>query len=231
MDEAARRAAYGLRKAIDSLRRVAVHRHRRRPTRSGRTHRRSPAQRRWHEGVRPLVDLGRHARQHRHPEDGRFCVVPPWFEGYLLKDDRAISFGTQGNRRPAAERLAGRRQRPHRPRRRLRRLPLQPGPEHRRREVEGHRRAPLGLVAGAAAARDRGVPPRAPVRRRAEGPARLRRQGHPSLQPRTRRASSSVSPRRAARPSSPRSRRASTRPPSGRASGTSRSPSPPPPAT
>lgn len=32
------------------------------------------------------------------PEDGRFVVVPPWYEGYLQMDDRAISYGTQANR-------------------------------------------------------------------------------------------------------------------------------------
>lgn len=32
------------------------------------------------------------------PEDGRFVVVPPWYEGYLQLDDRAISFGTAANR-------------------------------------------------------------------------------------------------------------------------------------
>jgi hypothetical protein len=32
------------------------------------------------------------------PEDGRFVVVPPWFEGYLQTDDRAISYGTAANR-------------------------------------------------------------------------------------------------------------------------------------
>lgn len=32
------------------------------------------------------------------PEDGRWVVVPPWFEGYLLQDDRFVSYGTGPNR-------------------------------------------------------------------------------------------------------------------------------------
>ncbi len=31
------------------------------------------------------------------PEDGRFVVVPPWFEEYLINDDRFVSFGTGDN--------------------------------------------------------------------------------------------------------------------------------------
>lgn len=31
------------------------------------------------------------------PEDERWVVVPPWFEAYLFIDDRAISFGTPAN--------------------------------------------------------------------------------------------------------------------------------------
>lgn len=34
------------------------------------------------------------------PEDGRWVVVPPWYEGYLLQDDRFVSFGTSANREP-----------------------------------------------------------------------------------------------------------------------------------
>lgn len=32
------------------------------------------------------------------PEEGRWVVVPTWFEGYLLNDDRVISYGTPENR-------------------------------------------------------------------------------------------------------------------------------------
>ncbi len=32
------------------------------------------------------------------PEDGRFAVIPPWYEGYIQKDPRFTSYGTPGNR-------------------------------------------------------------------------------------------------------------------------------------
>jgi len=32
------------------------------------------------------------------PEDGRWAVVPPWFEGMLLKDSRFVAYGTPQNR-------------------------------------------------------------------------------------------------------------------------------------
>jgi hypothetical protein len=44
-----------------------------------------------------LVDLGVLLSTANVPQDGRFCVVPPWFEGYLLKDQRFVSFGTAVN--------------------------------------------------------------------------------------------------------------------------------------
>lgn len=44
-----------------------------------------------------LVDLGVLLDESDVPSDGRFIVVPPWFEGRMLKDDRFVSFGTSGN--------------------------------------------------------------------------------------------------------------------------------------
>lgn len=44
-----------------------------------------------------LVDLGVLLDESDVPSDGRFVVVPPWFEGRMLKDDRFVSFGTAGN--------------------------------------------------------------------------------------------------------------------------------------
>lgn len=32
------------------------------------------------------------------PKVGRFVIIPPWFEAYLLQDARFVSFGTQQNR-------------------------------------------------------------------------------------------------------------------------------------
>lgn len=44
-----------------------------------------------------LVDLGVLLDNANVPSDGRFAVVPPWFEGYLLKDARFVGNGTQAN--------------------------------------------------------------------------------------------------------------------------------------
>lgn len=45
-----------------------------------------------------LVDLKTKLDGTDTPDGDRFVVVPPWYEGYLLKDDRFVSFGTQANR-------------------------------------------------------------------------------------------------------------------------------------
>lgn len=45
-----------------------------------------------------LVDLGTKLNQTDTPEDGRWVVIPPWYEGYLEKDPRYTSFGTNPNR-------------------------------------------------------------------------------------------------------------------------------------
>ena len=41
-----------------------------------------------------LVDLGVKLDEADTPIDGRFCIVPAWFHGLLLKDDRFIKAGT-----------------------------------------------------------------------------------------------------------------------------------------
>lgn len=41
-----------------------------------------------------LVDLSVLLDAADTPEEGRFAVIPPWMEGYLLKDDRFVGFGT-----------------------------------------------------------------------------------------------------------------------------------------
>jgi hypothetical protein len=45
-----------------------------------------------------LVDLGTVLDEADVPSDGRFAVVPSWYEGLLLKDQRFVSFGTVANR-------------------------------------------------------------------------------------------------------------------------------------
>lgn len=41
-----------------------------------------------------LVDLKVKLTEANIPEEGRFAIVPPWFEGLLLKDDRFVAVGT-----------------------------------------------------------------------------------------------------------------------------------------
>jgi hypothetical protein len=43
-----------------------------------------------------LVDLGVLLDNTDTPDDGRWVVVPPWFEAYLLKDQRFVGYGTPG---------------------------------------------------------------------------------------------------------------------------------------
>jgi len=98
MDEAARRAAYGMRKKIDGF--IASHftdialanfiGSDAAPT----TGFSANSKKAYNELVvlKKLLDIT------DTPEEGRFVVVPPWFELYLEQDDRVISFGTPANR-------------------------------------------------------------------------------------------------------------------------------------
>lgn len=44
-----------------------------------------------------LVDLGVLLDDANVPSAGRWCIVPPWFHGMLLKDDRFVGMGTPAN--------------------------------------------------------------------------------------------------------------------------------------
>lgn len=44
-----------------------------------------------------LVDLGVLLDENDTPEDGRWVIVPAWFHGLLVKDERFVSFGTGQN--------------------------------------------------------------------------------------------------------------------------------------
>lgn len=55
-----------------------------------------------------LVDLGVLLDESDVPSDGRFAVVPPWYEGRMLKDERFVSFGTTGNADTLANGAIGR---------------------------------------------------------------------------------------------------------------------------
>ncbi len=54
-----------------------------------------------------LVDLGVLLDESNTPLDGRFCVVPAWFHGLLLKDDRFINAGTLRSDRALANGAVG----------------------------------------------------------------------------------------------------------------------------
>ena len=45
-----------------------------------------------------LVDIDVKLTENNVPRGNRWCVVPPWFEGELRKDERFVSFGTDKNR-------------------------------------------------------------------------------------------------------------------------------------
>ena len=44
-----------------------------------------------------LVNLGVSLTENNVPKQGRWVVIPPWYEGMLLKDARFVSFGTAQN--------------------------------------------------------------------------------------------------------------------------------------
>jgi hypothetical protein len=54
-----------------------------------------------------LVDLGVLLDEANTPLDGRFCVVPAWFHGLLLKDDRFVHAGTLRSDRVLANGAVG----------------------------------------------------------------------------------------------------------------------------
>ncbi len=98
MDEAARRAAYGLRKVTDSFCAGLYT-----DIASGNFigSDASPITGTWTTAgtlfYDRLVDLGALLDTNDIPDDGRFVVIPPWAEGYLLKDSRFVGFGTAEN--------------------------------------------------------------------------------------------------------------------------------------
>ena len=97
MDEASARAGYGLRKVTDAYVASLY-------TDASATNQigsdASPITGTWLAtgtlAYDRLVDLGVLLDNNDVPDVGRFCVVPPWFEGYLLKDARFTSGATAG---------------------------------------------------------------------------------------------------------------------------------------
>lgn len=92
LDEAMRRAAWGLRDVADTylagLMDAAV------PVGNTIGSNISPAVPTKDDAYEYLVDLGVKLDEANVPLVGRFCVVPAWFHGLLLKDDRFINAGT-----------------------------------------------------------------------------------------------------------------------------------------
>ena len=95
MAEAMRRAAYGLRKAIDGFI-ASLYTDISATNVIGSDG--SPITGTWLTGgtlaYDRLVDLGVLLDNADCPDDGRWVVVPPWFEAYLLKDQRFVGYGT-----------------------------------------------------------------------------------------------------------------------------------------
>lgn len=104
-DEAALRAAYGLRKAADSF--YASHytdidlANFRGSDVSPKTGFSANSKLAYNE----LVQIKKVLDEADTPEEDRFAVIPPWYEAYLETDDRAISFGTQANRQQMENQL------------------------------------------------------------------------------------------------------------------------------
>lgn len=96
MDEAMREAAYALRNAADQF--IASHY-------VDAYHQigndASPVAPTKNDAYEYLVDLSVKLDEADVPEQGRFVIVPPWYEGLMLKDDRFVKTGSM----PAEERL------------------------------------------------------------------------------------------------------------------------------
>jgi len=105
LDEAMRRSAWKLRDAADTyiagLMDVAV------PAGNKIGTTVSPIDPTAETAYEYLVDLGVKLDESNTPLDGRFCVVPAWFHGLLLKDDRFINAGTLRSDRALANGAVG----------------------------------------------------------------------------------------------------------------------------
>jgi len=95
MEEAMRRSAYGLRKAADTY---VANLYTDISATNAIGSDASPITGAWGAAgtmaYDRLVDLGVLLDNQDTPDDGRFVVIPPWFEAYLLKDQRFVGYGT-----------------------------------------------------------------------------------------------------------------------------------------
>jgi N4-gp56 family major capsid protein len=88
MDEAMREAAYALRNAADQF--IASHYVDAAQTIGNDA---TPVEPTKNDAYEYLVDLSVKLDEADVPEQGRFVVVPPWYEGLMLKDDRFVKAG------------------------------------------------------------------------------------------------------------------------------------------
>jgi hypothetical protein len=96
MDEAARRAAYGLRKKTDTF---VAELYKQIDTANVIGSDASPTHAlKSEEAYNNLVELGVVLDGTDTPDDGRFAIVPPFFVGAIQKDLRFTSYGTSANR-------------------------------------------------------------------------------------------------------------------------------------
>jgi len=96
MDEAMREAAYALRNAADQY--IASHYVDAAQTIGNDA---TPIEPTKNDAYEYLVDLSVKLDEADVPEQGRFVIVPPWYEGLMLKDDRFVKTGSL----PAEDRL------------------------------------------------------------------------------------------------------------------------------
>jgi N4-gp56 family major capsid protein len=96
MDEAMREAAYALRNAADQF--IASHYVDAAHTIGDDA---TPVEPTKNDAYEYLVDLSVKLDEADVPEQGRFVIVPPWYEGLMLKDDRFVKTGSL----PAEDRL------------------------------------------------------------------------------------------------------------------------------
>lgn len=93
LDEAMRRSAWGLRAAADTFLAVVMDANVPADNKIGSFS--TPKVPTKADAYEYLVDLGVLLDESNTPIDGRFVVVPAWFHGLLLKDDRFIKAGTR----------------------------------------------------------------------------------------------------------------------------------------
>ena len=105
LDEAMRRSAWGLREKADAFLAAAMEAAVPTANKIGSTT--TPKVPTKNDAYEYLVDLGVLLDEANTPIDGRFCIVPAWFHGLLLKDDRFVRSGTVAGDRRLANGEAG----------------------------------------------------------------------------------------------------------------------------